>query len=225
MRTGCRTHVATFARFILLATVSQGLGVWPDVCLSMGMSMSKLTSFRELQVWQKAMDVAEGSLELAKRSPAYERFVLGTAICKSGVSVPSNIAEGFGRHSTAAYINHLWDCERFEQRIANAAVVIQQGGGWCSTRCREADYRCRGDRENDAGTCRVSRTQPTSMRERWASGVSGSPSPSPFPLPLPLPLGGYSAPSRRSFSTSVVRLIRRSSAARFRLPPVRLSAR
>jgi four helix bundle protein len=70
--------------------------------------MGKLTSFRDLQVWQNAMDVAEGGFGLAKRLPAYERFVLGTAICKSGVSVPSNIAEGFGRHFTAAYVNHLW---------------------------------------------------------------------------------------------------------------------
>ena len=70
--------------------------------------MAKLNSFRELQVWQKAMDVAEASFGLARRLPAYERLVLGSAICKSGVSVPSNIAEGFGRHFTAVYINHLW---------------------------------------------------------------------------------------------------------------------
>lgn len=31
-----------------------------------------------------------------------------TSIRKSSVSVPSNVAEGFGRHYTAAYINHLW---------------------------------------------------------------------------------------------------------------------
>jgi four helix bundle protein len=34
--------------------------------------------------------------------------VLGYQIRKSAVSIPSNIAEGFSRHSTAFYIQHLW---------------------------------------------------------------------------------------------------------------------
>ena len=35
------------------------------------------------------------------------QLVLGHEIRKSCVSVPSNIAEGFGRHSTPEYIHHL----------------------------------------------------------------------------------------------------------------------
>lgn len=44
---------------------------------------------------------------MSKRFPRDEQLVLGYQIQKSCISVPSNIAEGFGRHSTPEYIHHL----------------------------------------------------------------------------------------------------------------------
>jgi four helix bundle protein len=67
-----------------------------------------IKSFRELFVWQKSMDLAERAYRTAKRLPAEDRMVLGYQIRKSSVSMPSNIAEGFSRHSTAHYVQHLW---------------------------------------------------------------------------------------------------------------------
>ena len=69
--------------------------------------MPKISSFRDLLVWQKAMALAECGYRLSKRLPRDDQQVLGYQIRKSCVSVPSNIAEGFGRHSTAEYIHHL----------------------------------------------------------------------------------------------------------------------
>ena len=68
----------------------------------------RIDSFRDLIVWQKAMNLAEHCYQTSMRFPRDDRMVLGFEIGKSAVSVPSNIAEGFGRHYTAAYINHLW---------------------------------------------------------------------------------------------------------------------
>ena len=70
--------------------------------------MSTINSFRDLLVWQKAMDLAVRCHELERTFPRSEDFVLGHQIRKSAVSIPSNIAEGFSRHSTASYIQHLW---------------------------------------------------------------------------------------------------------------------
>ena len=70
--------------------------------------MATLTSFRELLVWQKSMNLAEHCYRMSKRFGRDDQMVLGFAMRKSSVSVPSNIAEGFGRHFTPAYINHLW---------------------------------------------------------------------------------------------------------------------
>jgi four helix bundle protein len=70
--------------------------------------VSDINSFRDLILWQKAMDLAHRCYGRSLRFPREHQGVLGNEIRKCSVSVPSNIAEGFGRHYTAAYINHLW---------------------------------------------------------------------------------------------------------------------
>ena len=70
--------------------------------------MNNITSFRDLLVWQKSMDLAVRCYKTAQRLPKADQMVLGYQIRKSAVSMPSNVAEGFSRHSTAFYIQHLW---------------------------------------------------------------------------------------------------------------------
>jgi four helix bundle protein len=69
--------------------------------------MATITSFRELLVWQKSMNLAERCYRVSRRFRRDDQIVLGHEIRKSCVSVPSNIAEGFGRHHTAEYVRHL----------------------------------------------------------------------------------------------------------------------
>ena len=59
------------------------------------------------------MDLAVRSYRAGQRLPKTEQMVLGYQIRKSAISMPSNIAEGFSRGSTASYIQHL--------RIAHAS--------------------------------------------------------------------------------------------------------
>jgi four helix bundle protein len=70
--------------------------------------MKTIKSFRDLLVWQKSMDLAVRCYRIAQRLPKQDQMVLGYQIRKSSVSLPSNVAEGFCRHSTAHYIQHLW---------------------------------------------------------------------------------------------------------------------
>jgi four helix bundle protein len=70
--------------------------------------MSKISSFRDLLVWQKAMDLAVRTYRMAQHLPRVEQTTLGYQLRKTSLSVPSNIAEGFSRHSTATYVRHLW---------------------------------------------------------------------------------------------------------------------
>ena len=70
--------------------------------------MSKINSFRDLLVWQKAMDLAVRCYDVSRRMPKEERPILGYQIRKSAVSIPSNIAEGKARQTTPIYTNHLW---------------------------------------------------------------------------------------------------------------------
>jgi four helix bundle protein len=69
--------------------------------------MGQINSFRDLLVWQKGLDLAVRCYTLARRFPKDDQTVLGYQIRKSSLSIPSNIAEGHSRHSTAGYINHL----------------------------------------------------------------------------------------------------------------------
>jgi len=69
--------------------------------------MSKLNSYRELLVWQTSMTLAEQCYRMTRRFRRDDQLVLGHEIRKSCVSIPSNIAEGFGRHYTAEYVHHL----------------------------------------------------------------------------------------------------------------------
>jgi four helix bundle protein len=70
--------------------------------------MTDIRSFRDLLVWQKSMDLAVRTYRAAQGLPRSEQSVLGYQLRKSAVSMPSNVAEGFSRHSTPHYIQHLW---------------------------------------------------------------------------------------------------------------------
>ena len=63
-------------------------------------------SYRDLRVWQQAMDLAEATYRATKRFPAGERYGLVTQLRRAAVSVASNIAEGHAR-SLGDYLRHL----------------------------------------------------------------------------------------------------------------------
>ena len=69
--------------------------------------MAKIESHRDLQVWQRAKELAVRVIRATKRFPVDERFALSSQIRRSAVSVPSNIAEGFGRGSRDDYLRFL----------------------------------------------------------------------------------------------------------------------
>ncbi len=68
---------------------------------------SPIKDYRDLVVWQEAMDLAVAVYGLASGFPDSERFGLSTQIRRAAVSVPSNIAEGFGRASRPSFIQFL----------------------------------------------------------------------------------------------------------------------
>src|SRR6185312_5357664 len=65
-----------------------------------------ITSYRDLIVWQRAMDLANLVYEMTGHFPAHERFGLSFQSRKAAVSIPSNIAEG-SRHRTPGYLHRV----------------------------------------------------------------------------------------------------------------------
>ena len=64
-------------------------------------------SFRDLLVWQRALQLSVSIYRLTQGFPREELFGLTSQIRRSAVSVPSNIAEGHGRLSTGEYRQFL----------------------------------------------------------------------------------------------------------------------
>jgi four helix bundle protein len=66
-----------------------------------------VTYYRDLLVWQKAMDLVVEIYPISARFPREEQFGLTNQIRRSAVSVPANIAEGHGRFHTAEFLHFL----------------------------------------------------------------------------------------------------------------------
>lgn len=66
-----------------------------------------IRTFRDLIAWQKAMALARCVYRLSRTFPDDEKFGLVSQMRRSGVSVPANIAEGYGRGRRLEYIRHL----------------------------------------------------------------------------------------------------------------------
>ena len=64
-------------------------------------------SYRDLEVWQRAMDLVVACYRLTKAFPASELYGLTGQLQRAAVSVPANIAEGQARQHTKEFLHHL----------------------------------------------------------------------------------------------------------------------
>lgn len=69
--------------------------------------MPRGQSYRDLIVWQMAMNLVTDVYRLVEGFPKTEMFGLASQLRRAVVAVPSNIAEGQGRDSTREFIHHL----------------------------------------------------------------------------------------------------------------------
>ena len=67
----------------------------------------QVKSYKDLIVWQKAMDLVEMVYRATKTFPKEELYGLTNQLRRAVVSIPSNIAEGQARKSTAEFRNFL----------------------------------------------------------------------------------------------------------------------
>lgn len=67
----------------------------------------KIQSYRDLLVWQKAMDLVVECYKFAGNLPNNETYGLISQVQRSAVSIPANIAEGQGRDHLGDYLRHL----------------------------------------------------------------------------------------------------------------------
>ena len=66
-----------------------------------------MKSFRELRVWQKAMDLVETVYLLTQDFPKQETYGLTSQVRRAAISIPSNIAQGHTREHIKEYLHHF----------------------------------------------------------------------------------------------------------------------
>jgi four helix bundle protein len=64
-------------------------------------------TYRDLIVWEKSMQFVTDIYSITKKFPGDELYSLTNQIRRSAVSIPSNIAEGFGRNSRKEFKRFL----------------------------------------------------------------------------------------------------------------------
>ncbi len=69
--------------------------------------MAKISSYKQLAVWQKAIEMVTDIYSITQTYPKEEIYALTNQVRRAATSVPANIAEGWGRNMTGEYIQFL----------------------------------------------------------------------------------------------------------------------
>jgi len=67
----------------------------------------QVKDYRELEVWQRGRNVAKAAYLLTRAFPREELYGMISQIRRAATSIPANIAEGWGRHYPAEFIQFL----------------------------------------------------------------------------------------------------------------------
>ena len=85
-------------------------------------------SYRELIVWQRAMDLAERVYACTRQFPREEMYGLTSQVRRSVVSIPSNIAEGQGRGTAAEFRQFLRISRGSLQEVETQLLLAERFG-------------------------------------------------------------------------------------------------
>ncbi|MEM9998743.1 MAG: four helix bundle protein [Bacteroidota bacterium] len=87
-----------------------------------------IESYTDLLVWQRAMDLVDEVYDLARCFPSDERFDLRSQVRRAAVSVPSNIAEGWGRSSKKDFVRFLYIARGSLYEVETQMRIAQRQG-------------------------------------------------------------------------------------------------
>ena len=104
------------------------------------MSTQNVQSFRDLIVWQRAIQLSVSIYRLTEEFPRPELYGLTSQLRRAAVSVASNIAEGHGRLTTGEYRQFL-GLSRGSNCELQTQLVIARELGFATPECIEACER------------------------------------------------------------------------------------
>ena len=87
-------------------------------------------SYKDLKVWQRSIQLSLAIYRLTEKFPAEERYVLTSQLRRAGISIPSNIAEGYGRGTRKDYKQFL-SIARGSTLEVQTQLIIANELGYC----------------------------------------------------------------------------------------------
>ena len=93
--------------------------------------MSVIKSYKDLLIWQKGIKIVSLIYQLVKSFPQEELYALSNQLKRASVSVPSNIAEGYGRNSEKSF-SHFLDISRGSLFEIETQLIIAKELGFIS---------------------------------------------------------------------------------------------
>ena len=88
----------------------------------------KIDSYRDLVVWQQAMDLAVAVYETTRTWPREEIYGLTSQARRAATSVPANIAEGYGRENGGSYQQFLRIAQGSLKELETHLLIAQRIG-------------------------------------------------------------------------------------------------
>jgi four helix bundle protein len=82
-------------------------------------------SYKDLVVWQRAVELSLATYKLTNSFPETERFGLTNQLRRASVSVASNIAEGYGKSSKGEYLLHLGHARGSNFELQTQLVIAE----------------------------------------------------------------------------------------------------
>jgi four helix bundle protein len=101
-----------------------------------------IRTYADLDVWRRAVDLAVALYEVTARFPKAEVFGLTAQLRRAGVSVPSNIAEGHSRKSTAEFLRHISIALGSLSEIETQLVIARRLGYLDEKNAKRLDSLC-----------------------------------------------------------------------------------
>lgn len=103
------------------------------------MESKKIESFKDLIVWQKGIELVNEIYKVTKHFPKEESYGLTSQARRSAISIPANIAEGWGRGTTKNYIQFL-EISRGSLYELNTLIIISVNQEYLSSeKCSEIE--------------------------------------------------------------------------------------
>ena len=101
------------------------------------------SDYRDLRVWQEAMEIVHGIYRATQDFPKQETFGLAAQMRRAAVSIPSNIAEGKGRNSQRDLARFLYQSRGSLLELETQILIAQDLGYVDEEVCKQLTYKVR----------------------------------------------------------------------------------